>query len=105
MLAVHCWLSRVQPSPTESEVEVEHWDTDRLLIDGGGMIVGPLGDVLAGHLERETGLVTAETDTVELIVARYDFDVVGHFPPGMFSFHVDERPRSGAPSPQAVNLQ
>ncbi len=87
---------QVQPSPADLGTIVEHWDADRPLIGGGSMIVGPLGDVLAGPFERETGLVTAEIDMAELIRARYDFDVVGHYSrPDVFSLHVDERARSG----------
>jgi nitrilase len=60
------------------------------------MIVGPLGDVIAGPMEREAGLLTAEIDTADLVGARYDFDVVGHYSrPDIFSLHVDERARSG----------
>jgi len=86
---------QVQPSPAELGISVEQWDADRPLIGGGSMIVGPLGEVLAGPLECETGLLTAEIDTADLIGARYDFDVVGHYSrPDVFSLHVDERPRS-----------
>jgi nitrilase len=88
---------QVQPSPSALGIAVEQWDADRPLIGGGSMIVGPLGDVLAGPLERDTGLVTAEIDTDELIGARYDLDVVGHYArPDVFSLHVDETPRNGA---------
>jgi nitrilase len=87
----------VQPSPAELGTTVEHWAADRPLIGGGSMIVGPLGDVLAGPLERETGLLTAEIDIGELIRARYDLDVVGHYArPDVFSLHVDESPRASA---------
>jgi nitrilase len=87
---------QVQPSPAELGATVEHWDADRPLIGGGSMIVGPLGDVLAGPFEREMGLVTAEIDTDDLIRARYDFDVAGHYArPDVFSLHVDESARSG----------
>lgn len=88
---------QVQPSPAELGMTMEHWDADRPLIGGGSMIVGPLGDVLAGPLERETGLITASIDMQDVIRARYDLDVVGHYSrPDVFSLHVDERPRSGA---------
>jgi len=88
---------QVQPSPAELGTAVAHWDPDRPLINGGSMIVGPLGDVLAGPMERETGLLTAQIDTADLIRARYDLDVVGHYArPDIFSLHVDERARSNA---------
>lgn len=85
---------QVQPSPRALGVEVPGWDPERPLINGGSLIVGPLGDVLAGPLLGETGLVVAEIDTDELVRARYDFDVVGHYArPDVFSLEVDERPR------------
>lgn len=87
---------QVQPSPAELGVKVEQWPDDRPLIAGGSMIAGPLGDVLAGPMEGGTGLLTAEIDTAELIRARYDFDVVGHYArPDVFSLSVDERPKPG----------
>lgn len=87
---------QVQPSPNELGTAVESWAGDRPLISGGSMIVGPLGDVLAGPMEGGTGLLTAEIDLADLIGARFDLDVVGHYSrPDVFSLHVDERPRSG----------
>jgi nitrilase len=83
---------QVQPSPAQLGVKVPHWDDERPLINGGSLIVGPLGDVLAGPLRGEEGLVVAEIDTDELTRARYDFDVVGHYArPDVFSLSVDER--------------
>jgi nitrilase len=44
----------------------------------------------------EQGLLTAEIDTDELVRARYDFDVVGHYSrPDVFELVVDERARPG----------
>ena len=85
---------QVQPSPAELGIAVEHWSDTRPLINGGSMIVGPLGDVLAGPIEGETALLTATIDSADLIRARYDLDVVGHYArPDLFSLSVDERPR------------
>lgn len=83
---------QVQPSPAQLGIDVPNWDKNRPLINGGSVIVGPLGDVLAGPLHGETGLVVAEIDTDELTRARYDFDVVGHYArPDVFALSVDER--------------
>jgi nitrilase len=84
---------QVLPSPKELGVEApEGWDADRPLIRGGSVIVGPLGDVLAGPLIGKPGLVTAEIDRRELAGARYDFDAVGHYArPDVFRLTVDER--------------
>ena len=87
---------QVQPSPATLGIEVEGWDPDRPLIAGGSMIVGPLGDVLAGPLGSETALITAVIDREEIIRARYDLDVVGHYSrPDIFTLMVDETPRGG----------
>jgi nitrilase len=83
---------QVQASPAALGIDVPGWDENRPLINGGSLIVGPLGEVLAGPLHGETGLIVAEIDTGELTRARYDFDVVGHYArPDVFALSVDER--------------
>ncbi|SCK08744.1 nitrilase [Variovorax sp. HW608] len=83
---------QVQPSPKALGIEVPQWDSERPLIQGNSVIVGPLGDVIAGPLRNETGLLVARIDLDELVRARYDFDVVGHYSRSdVFSLSVDER--------------
>lgn len=83
---------QVQPSPRQLGIDVPGWDPERALIRGGSLIVGPYGDVLAGPLFDDTGLVVAPIDVEELVRARYDFDVVGHYArPDVFSLNVDQR--------------
>lgn len=90
---------QVLPSPDELGLQMEHWDADRPLIAGGSMIVGPLGEVLAGPLERETGLLSVEIDLDDVVRARYDLDVVGHYArPDVFSLQVDERVKASVVS-------
>jgi nitrilase len=84
------------PSPADLGLQVANWDAAQPLIGGGSMIVGPLGDVLAGPLESGEGLLTARIDPGEVLRARYDLDVVGHYArPDIFTLTVDERPRPG----------
>jgi nitrilase len=61
---------------------------------GGSVIIGPLGDVLAGPLFDREGLLHAEIDLAEIVQGRLDFDVVGHYArPDVFHLKVDESPR------------
>jgi nitrilase len=87
---------QVQASPNALGIDVANWPAERPLINGGSVIVSPMGEVLAGPLVGEKGLLTAEIDTDELVRARYDFDVVGHYSrPDVFELVVDERARPG----------
>jgi nitrilase len=61
---------------------------------GGSAIVGPLGEVLAGPLWDEEGILYAELDLAAVIRARFDFDPMGHYArPDVFRLTVDERPK------------
>ena len=54
-------------------------DRPEVLSRGGSVIVSPLGEVLAGPLYGEEGILTAEVDLDELVRSRMDFDVTGHY--------------------------
>ena len=59
---------------------------------GGSVIVSPLGEVLAGPLYDCEGMLLADLDLSEVVRARYDFDVVGHYArPDVFQLLVNER--------------
>jgi nitrilase len=63
-----------------------------VLCRGGSAIVSPLGEVLAGPLFDAEGALVAELDLAEVVRARFDFDVVGHYArPDVFQLIVDER--------------
>ncbi len=60
---------------------------------GGSTIISPLGDVLAGPLYDQEGILLAELDMAQVVEARYDFDPVGHYSrPDVFQLLVNERP-------------
>ncbi len=65
---------------------------DTVLMRGGSMIVGPLGEVLAGPDYSGETILYAEIDPGEIAEARYDFDVTGHYArPDVFRLEVDRR--------------
>jgi len=64
------------------------------LIKGGSVIVGPLGEVLAGPVYGREAILAADIDLDDTIRGKYDLDVAGHYArPEVFTLTVDERPR------------
>ena len=56
---------------------------------GGSCIISPLGKPLAGPLYNKEGIITAEIDHREIIKAKMDFDVIGHYArPDVFELKV-----------------
>lgn len=63
----------------------------RETIRGGSVIVGPLGNVLAGPSYDEECTLTAELDAGETAEGKFDLDVVGHYSrPDVFRLVVNE---------------
>lgn len=61
---------------------------------GNSVIVGPNGDVLAGPLRHEEGILTADVDLAQVHAARRLFDPTGHYNrPDVFRLTVDTRAR------------
>jgi nitrilase len=46
---------------------------------GGSLIASPLGEIIAGPLWDQEGVLTAVLDPGEVIRSRYDFSVMGHY--------------------------
>jgi nitrilase len=68
-------------------------DQPEVMCRGGSAIISPLGEVLAGPLYDQEGILYAEVDPAEVVRARLDFDVVGHYArPDVFQFTVNEQP-------------
>jgi len=68
-------------------------DRPEILSRGGSVIVSPLGEVLAGPLYNEEGILTADVDLDELVCSRMNFDVTGHYSrDDVFEFSVKDQP-------------
>jgi len=64
------------------------------LCRGGSAIISPLGEVLAGPLFDEEGILYADLDLGDVARGKLDFDVTGHYArPDVFELIVDERPK------------
>ncbi len=60
---------------------------------GGSAIISPLGEVLAGPLFDQEGILYADLDLAEVARSKFDFDVTGHYArPDVFQLIVNEKP-------------
>ena len=93
-------------------------DPGAVVCRGGSVIIDPLGEVLAGPLYDQPGILIADIDVGDITRARFDFDPVGHYArPDVFhldvnrsarttvAYHASQRAvpsldRDGAPSPE-----
>jgi nitrilase len=70
-------------------------DPATVLMRGGSMIAGPLGEILAGPDYAPETILYAQIDPAAVPRAKYDFDVVGHYArPDVFSLSVNVAPQS-----------
>jgi nitrilase len=58
---------------------------------GNSCIVNPKGQIIAGPLDSEEGILYADIDLQEIIAAKRKFDAVGHYArPDVFNFSVNK---------------
>ncbi|MFT8809560.1 carbon-nitrogen hydrolase family protein [Gluconobacter sp.] len=70
-------------------------DPETVLIRGGSVIVSPLGEIIAGPVHDREAILTADIDLEDIIRAKYDLDVAGHYArPDVFSLHVNDEART-----------
>ncbi len=70
-------------------------DEPEVMCRGGSVIVSPLGDVVAGPLYDEEGMLMADLDLAEVARSKFDFDAVGHYArPDVLRLIHNAQPRS-----------
>jgi nitrilase len=80
------------PADLEISHELEGWP--ETLCPGGSAVYGPAGELLAGPLENEEGILVARLEPEAVGRAKFDFDVAGHYArPDVFRLHVDTSAR------------
>ncbi|MCG8616833.1 MAG: carbon-nitrogen hydrolase family protein [Desulfobacterales bacterium] len=76
--------------PTIEELD----DQPDVMCRGGSVIVSPFGEVMAGPLWDEEGILYADLDLAEVTRAKIDFDITGHYArPDVFELKVNTRPQ------------
>lgn len=84
----------LERSAIPEELRPELPSDQELALRGGSVIISPLGEVLAGPLFDQEGILYAEIDLDEKPGAHLDLDTVGHYArPDVFQLRVDRRPK------------
>ena len=79
--------------PTDLPGQEDLASQPEVMSRGGSVIISPLGEVLAGPLWGEEGILTAELDLDEVTKSKLDFDVIGHYArPDIFELTVNNQP-------------
>ena len=78
--------------PSDLQNHPELATQPEVLCRGGSAIISPLGELLAGPLYDQEGILYAELDRAEIVRSKVDFDVVGHYArPDVFQLIVNEQ--------------
>jgi nitrilase len=88
-------ILRAEHLPEAFPLRDEMIEADDLYCDGGAIIVGPDGTVIAEATPNEECILLADLDLESLRRERHNFDPTGHYSrPDVFGLHVDRRRRS-----------
>jgi nitrilase len=70
-------------------------DADEWVNPGDSVVIAPGGELIAGPLRQEEGLLFAEIDVSRVGTARRTLDIVGHYSrPDIFHLTVNKQPQS-----------
>ena len=79
--------------PPDLECGKQAESAPEVLSRGGSAIYGPLGELIAGPLWDQDGMLLADLDLTAISRSRFDFDVTGHYARSdVFTLEVDESP-------------
>ncbi|KAH8120290.1 carbon-nitrogen hydrolase [Phellopilus nigrolimitatus] len=75
-----CQFSKEKDYPSDHSVaDTNNRNPENVMIAGGSVIVNPLGEILAGPLLDQEGVLTADLDLDDIVRGKFDLDVVGHY--------------------------
>ncbi len=77
------------------EKEKLYPDADEWINPGDSVVIAPCGQIVAGPLRREEGVLFCDIDLDRVGIAKRTLDVTGHYSrPDIFQLHVNTQPQS-----------
>jgi nitrilase len=97
-----CWVIGSGVVLSNSDIPEDFPERDRLYPDseewinpGDSCVIAPGGEVSAGPMHQEKGILYAEIDTRRVGIRKRDLDITGHYArPDIFTLHVNSRPQN-----------
>jgi nitrilase len=70
-------------------------DADEWVNPGDSIVIAPGGEIVAGPMNKEAGILYSELDLEKVAIAKRTFDVAGHYSrPDIFQLHVNTQAQS-----------
>lgn len=97
-----CWVLCSGVAITNSDIPSDFPDRETLyptseewINPGDSVVVAPGGEIVAGPMRKEKGILFAEVDSKRVGISKRDLDVTGHYSrPDIFTLSVDTQPQS-----------
>ena len=87
-------LTRKDSYPEDFELRDDLASAGEFLSTGGSAVAGPEGELLAGPLWKEEGILYADLDLVDSVKHGQTLDVTGHYArPDIFNLLLDTSPK------------
>jgi nitrilase len=97
-----CWVVGCGNLMRGSDIPSDFPDKENLYPDasewvnpGDSVVIAPGGEIVAGPMHQETGILYCDVDVDKASIAKRALDVTGHYSrPDIFNLHVNNQPQS-----------
>ena len=97
-----CWVIGAGVALTRDDIPSDFPERETLYPEGedwinpgDSLVVAPGGEIVAGHLREEKGILFAEIDSARVAGSKRALDVAGHYSrPDLFTLEVNRQPQS-----------
>ena len=97
-----CWVVSSGVALTNSDIPADFPERETLypaaeewINPGDSVVVAPGGEIIAGPMRNEKGILYAEVDLDRVAISKRDLDITGHYSrPDIFTLNVNTQPQS-----------
>jgi nitrilase len=88
-----CMPMKVSDIPEKMEFRKQYESSREWINPGDSIIINPIGEIIAGPLNKKEDILYAEIDFALIVHAKWSLDVAGHYArPDVFKYSVNRNP-------------